>query len=288
MKNVNNKDLYEYTENKIMSHYQNSSEFNKKFIQMEKYYHLKLASLIKEKDKEKFKERFFGGIKAQFFNGYYIIQEVLSLDDTKLEDNWLIQPEGYITQQVPKIIRDITNENEEAIYSPEMRRFKMWMITTYEDVLEEINQTAFDVLCLGANQALLDIRDKRGLVSVTTNNVEIAGKLASYNDISFITPQVFLEHRTLTNNAEIWNMSFWDSINTSDSKAGEVSIITIPQGEDNVFDLNIMISNRLSEVERKDLVEAILYTFMENNNIKRDSIILHFAVVEDFFILVQE
>lgn len=285
MGNIKEMNLYEYTEQKIMSHYQNNPEFNKTFIRMERYYQTKLAFNVKESHLEKFKELFFSGSKAQFFNGYFIIQELLSKEDTQIEDDWLTQPEGYITQQIPQLIRDITNEEDEVIYSPDMRKFKMWMITTYEDVLNDLNQTAFDILCHGAKQALLDLRDKRGLEPF--DEKESIGILSNFKDFNFITPQVFLDIHLPSQTMESWNLHFWDSINTSDIKAGEVTLITITEDVKIIYDLNILLSTRISENERGVIIESILFSVMERNDIPRENIMLRYATVEDFYVFIQ-
>lgn len=277
--------LYDYTEQKIMSHYQNNPEFNKTFIRLERYYQTKLGLTVKESHLEKFKELFFSSAKAQFFNGYFIIQELLSKEDTLIKDEWLTQPDGFITQQIPQLIRDITHEEDEVIYSPDMRKFKMWMITTYEDVLGDLNQTAFDILCLGAKQALLDLRENRGLQPLSGN--EEMGVLSDFADLNFITPQVFLDIQLMSQSTESWNLHFWDSVKTSDIKAGEVTLMTITQDVKIIYDLNILLSKRIYESERKVIIESILYLVMERNDIPREHIMLRYATIEDFYVFVQ-
>ncbi|MFC0273759.1 hypothetical protein ACFFIX_20440 [Metabacillus herbersteinensis] len=279
-------DLFKYTDQKLKAHFQNSEFFNKEFAIMVAYYRSKFEGLIQEVDTEGFDGELFQSAKSQFFNGYYIIRELISNSETKIEDEWFSQPEGLLTEQIPDLIKDLAQESfDDVVITDTMHQFTMKAITKYEDVINILKQIAFDIVCLGAKQAILDEREKRGLIPFKS---EMKGLLANVEDLTFINPQQHLSCTVITLEAEIWTLSWWSSIHTNDNKAGEVSIITIPVEDSKKYALNINLSNRIQDNQRKKILEAILFSLMERNNVKREAISVNFAVVEDFYILINE
>ncbi|MDC3424288.1 hypothetical protein NC797_07170 [Aquibacillus sp. 3ASR75-11] len=283
---ANKEDLFTYTEKKLSSHFQNSGEFNRFFKVMYDYYSNKLNVFIKVEDKEVYESKLFQSAKSQFFNGYYIVREFLADENTNLPDEWLSQPEGFITEEIPGIIKSAAGNNfEEVILSEDMHNLILWAVTRYEDLHALLKQTAFDIVCLGAKQAILDERDNKGIPKPQT---AIPGLLGDFDDFMFLTPQHYFQAEVKTDETEIWSLNWWSSLAKEDSKAGEVTLIKIP-GENNVqYALNLYLTKEIDEHERERILALLLMTLMDKNDIPRNDIMVRFAVVEDFYILVQE
>ncbi|PGT82206.1 hypothetical protein [Bacillus sp. AFS040349] len=283
---ITKKDAYSYTEQKLKAHFQNNSEFNASFAVMFDFYRKKFSHIIEEKNKSTFEDRLFTSAKGQYFNGYFMIREMLSHEETQIQNEWLAQPEGIITEEIPQLIKNITGSNfDEVILTEPMQQFTMWAITQYEDILAALNQLAFDIVCLGAKQAILDERDTRGL---SEHKSSLEGLLGGVDRATFITPQHFLTCDVKTSETEIWTLSWWSALDKLDNKAGEVTIVRIIQENESRYALNVYLSSQVPEHERNLILEQTLTSLMERNEIAREDVTVNFAVVSDFYIFVQD
>lgn len=288
MNSTNNgiEDLITHTQNKLEALFQNNQQFNIDFISMYNFYQNKLHDFIPESDMEDIYDNFFSAVKSQFFNGYFMVQQLLNDDELGgIENDWLKQHEGFIMEQIPSIIRELASDNfDEAVMTDDMRDFIMDMITKYENVRKCIKQIAFDICCLGFRQGFLDERDKRGLESFKPTE---KGILSSYGVYDFLTPQTFLVNEYISADAESWVLNFWSSMEI-DSKAGEISVIQIPSQNRVEYALNIYLYKQIPEVERTKILEILIAMVMENNNVARNQIRVNYALVEEFMIMVQD
>ncbi|WP_078557261.1 hypothetical protein [Bacillus alkalicellulosilyticus] len=283
---IEQKDIFQYTKQKLESHFQNNENFNKQFTIMYEFYHKKLAWIINESEISFFSEMFFQAVKSQFFNGYFMIREYLALPEGELTDEWLAQPESFLTEEIPNLIRQLVGENfENAITSQDMHQLTIWTVTKYEDVLPILGEIAFDIVCLGAKQAIKDERTNRDIPKYEPSFTSL---LAPVEEYTFINPQLYLVSNFINSESEIWTISWWSSLNKIDNKAGEVLIAKAQTEMGEQYILNVSLSREINELDRQPLLENILTRFMENNNIPRYNVAVGFSIVEDYYVLVQE
>ncbi|WP_163537274.1 hypothetical protein [Gracilibacillus sp. YIM 98692] len=284
---ITKSELMEYTHNKLESHFQNNDDFNREFIIMFQFYFNKLGEIILEKELEQLEESLFSITKSQYFNGYFIVQEFLNNEEIGvMKDEWLKQHHGFITEQIPDIIYNLTGEElEEIITTEEMHIFIMDMVTKYENIRPLLKQIGLDVAYLGAKQAFLDEREKRHL---DEEPVLDTGLLANIGTYEFITPQHYLAADHLSQNAETWLLGYWSSIEDREPQAGEVTIIRVPREDTTEYIIRMYVSNDILEHERQMIAQIMIAMVMERNNVNRDHIHASFASVENFYVMVQE
>lgn len=284
---TNNTSIYTYTENKLTALFQNDEAFLEKFAQMNMYYQSKFTKIVPEEKKEKFFDSLFQAVKSQFFNGYYLFRELLSHEGSNFEDSWFLQPEGYITQDIPQLLRDaIGDENfQDVVETDVMQKLMEWAIVEFEDVYNNLSQVAFDVVCLGALQSIWDERHLRGL---TIEKGE-TGLLFPLQDLTFVTPQHFFTCHYKTYDTEKWNVFYWSTLENKDVKAGEVIISEIPNQEgDKVYFANVYLLNELEEFDREIILGRIMKTLLEQHDVGKDDVQIHFATVNDFYLSVND
>ncbi|QAS54795.1 hypothetical protein [Halobacillus litoralis] len=285
-KNLEYKELFKYTEQKLQSHFQNNDDFNKQFAIMEQYYYNKVENIINNDDKNKFQELFFTSVKSQFFNGYYIVREFLYLDPTALKDEFYAQPKGYITEDAAMLMNGLNQNGQiEAIYTESLNDLVKWLITRYENVRELLRQISFEIVCLGATQAIMDEKDsKERMVS----GISERGFLGPLTDINFLNPQIYSTSVVYSQGIETWTLHYWSALNKEDDRAGDVSVYMVEVDGYKQYHLNIYLSKNIFSFEREELLRIILAKLMTYRGIGRSQIMVNFAVVEDFYILVQE
>lgn len=275
--------IYTYTENKLTALFQNDSEFLEHFAQINMFYQNKFLKIVGENQKEKFFNLLFQAVKSQFFNGYFLFRELLDHEDSTFENEWFLQPQGYIIQDIPHILKDaIGIQNfDNVVQTDVMQKLIEWAITEFEDIYDNLKQIAYDVVCLGALQAVLDERTLRGL---TSEELE-AGLIFPIHDFTFITPQHFMSCNYITIDTEKWDIYFWATLENKDIKAGEVIIseVSTQEGEKEYI-LNIYIHCEVIETERNIILERVVKTLMEQQKVSSEDIHLHYAVVNDFFV----
>ncbi|MGN7299752.1 hypothetical protein [Ferdinandcohnia sp. SAFN-114] len=276
--------IFQYTEQKLTSHFQNNIKFNQQFFVLTEFYKNKFNGLIKQEDEQIFGEMLFQCSKSQIFNGYFIMRELLLNNQETLSDEWFAQSEGILTEQLPGIIREAAQHDfDNIIIEDEMKRLIRWAITRYEDVYSTLHQISFDLVCYGAKQAVIDERDKKGIQT----NEALNGLLGAVNDLNFISPQSYLTCNAKPSESEIWTLSWWSSIQTTDNKVGEVTVLAIPLENTTQYALNIYLSKRLPEHERSSVISIVLANLIENG-IAREDIVMSYALVEEFYIFVPQ
>ncbi len=276
--------LSKYTNLKLTSHFENNLTFKAQFYFMEEYYLSKFIPIIKETDQDEFISLFNKSVKSQYYTGYYMIRELLEIEGTNLDEG-LTQLEGYLTEEIPHLIKQATGHNfDEAIISEDMQKMILWGITKYEDIRTLLKQTAFDIVCLGAKQALLDERDNKGMEKEENH---LKGLIGSIYDYDFIVPQLFLGDPLVSEGVELWPVMWWSSIKEDSKQAGEVIIGKFNTDGESYYQLKIYLKSVVSEREMQ-YISTMLLTRMMENNIERDKITLSLAVVDDFYTFVQE
>lgn len=285
-KTLDYKELFKYTEQKLQSHFQNNDEFNKQFAIMEQYYYKKVENIINSEDKKKFQELFFTSVKSQFFNGYYIVREFLYHDPNALNEELYTQPKGHITEDAAMLMNGLNQNGQiEAIYTESLNDLVKWLITRYENVRELLRQISFEIVCLGATQALIDEKNSKDW---EVDGISEKGFLGSLTDINFLNPQIYSTPIVYSLGLESWTLHYWSALNKEDNRAGDVSVYEVEVNGYKQYHLNIYLSKNILSFEREELLRIILAKLMTHRGIERSQVIVNFAVVEDFFILVQE
>lgn len=270
----------EYTDQKLRAHFQHNQQFNVELATTFAYYNEKLLNVAVDSDKEKLETDFYNCVKSQIFNGYFMVQELLQHEDTKFENEWFMQPIGMIAQQLPDMLRAVTNDNiEEIITHDPLKKLASRLVMEYEGVYPLLLDISLNTACMGAKWALIDEAEKRGIQQYQPQS---KGLLAYMDDVIFINPQMYLICDITTESSELWTLI--SSRNTGLDKIAEVTIIKhLGNGGTDSYYMNINLSNRLSFLEQQSLIDQLGLRLMDNCGIEREQLLLFAASVEEFY-----
>lgn len=271
----------------LQSHFETNQEFRDEFSGYIYFYAQKFKTQLREEQHDEFERIFEEVCKSQFFQGYYLMLEILRDEDTNLPQEFLEQPIGVLTNEVPSMLRKAYQETlKEIIRTAPTQKYVMWMITNYENIYDLVNQVIFDITCLGSRKALLDERLKRDI----QEKEESKTLLGNGYDLNFITPQTYMKLQTLNSQVETWDIHWWSTINNERERVGDITaiIINTPNEEVNGYILNIQMLNIIADHEITAFSQKIAYRFSNRNQIPLPNILVNVSVVEEFYQLIPQ
>lgn len=279
------KDLSQYAEDKLRIHFEEDNQFLQELAFLVAFYSNKFYQFLNNEDesRKEFDDAFFEVAKSQIFQGYYLMVEMLNDPDTDLGREFFSLPEGYIKEEVPGMIKVGLGDSFDQLRKTEAaQKFSMWLITKYENIYNIANQTLFDLLCIGAYQALIDERNKEQISPDIIENAELL--LGNPSTLNFINPQIYMTAIGINNDFEIWDLRWWSSYNNLE-KAGGVTVLTFNHNNVKNYMLNIEIHQTIHPSEREQVVEYLSIRLASNNDIPVSDIQINLSVIEDYSIL---
>lgn len=271
--------LYEYMQQKLKAHYQNTQEFNQEVATVFEYYKFKLLSFVNDSDHERIEEMLFASVKSQITNGYFIGLEILN-GDSEFEDDFFRQAEGMIAQQFPDMLRTVTNNNiEEVVTSDSLKELTRWMVIEYEGVYSLLMDISVNTACTGLKWAFKDEADKRGIKPYIP---QYKGIFANLDDVAFIDPQSYLSLVAINDNSEVWEII--NSDYRALDKIGEVTVLRMSNEEGQTgYYLNVSIKNSISTGNQESLINSLAVRLMIINEIERDKIMINASSVQEYY-----
>ncbi|NLP52184.1 hypothetical protein [Bacillus sp. RO1] len=271
----------------LQSHFETNQEFRDEFSGYIYFYAQKFKKQLREEQHDEFERIFEEVCKSQFFQGYYLMLEILRDEDTNLPQEFLEQPIGVLTNEVPSMLRKAYQETlKEIIRTAPTQKYVMWMITNYENIYDLVNQVIFDITCLGSRKALLDERLKRDIQEIKESKT----LLGNGYDLNFITPQTYIKLQTINSQVETWDIHWWSTVNDERERVGDITAIAIntPNEEVNGYILNIQMLNIIADHEITSFSQKIAYRFSNRNQIPLPNVLVNVSVVEEFYQLVPQ
>jgi hypothetical protein len=280
LEQTSERNIYDYTDQKLKAHVQNNEEFNLELANTFAYYKEKLLDIANESDNEQLEADFFNCIKSQIFNGYFMVQELLSNEETKFVDEWFLQSVGMIAQQLPEMLRIATNDDIEGIITHEpLKKLASKLVVEFEGVYPLLMDISLNTACMGAKWALIDEAEKRG---ISPYQPQLKGLLFHIDDAVFINPQTYLSCDITTESSEVWTVitSGYSGLD----KIAEVTVIKHRghEGSESYY-MNINIKNSLSISDQEPLIDTLAIKLMAKNEIGREQLQLYASSVEEFY-----
>lgn len=272
-------DIFDYTQQKLKAHYQNDKEFNRELATIYEFYKIKLSSILTEDQREKMEKMLEESIKQQIFNGYYMGLELLQ-SDYQFENEWFQQSEGMIAQQLPDLLRRATNNQiEEVVTDKTLQKLMTWLVVEYEGVYPLLMDISLNTACMGLKWALKDEGSKR---QIDLYESSFKGMLGNLDDITFITPQCYIQLVVTNEGSEVWEII--NSDYKTLEKIGEVNVVRIDSADNtDRYYLNISVKDSLSESEQKSLIEDISARVMIFNDVERTHLTLSASTVREYY-----
>lgn len=275
-----NNNLYEYMQQKLKAHFQNNQDFNQELATIFEYYKSKLLPFVKESDHKRVEEMLFSSVKSQITNGYFMGLEVLN-GESNFEDDFFLQAEGMIAQQLPDMIRTVTNNNiEEIVSGDSLKELTRLMVMEYEGVYPLLMDISVNTACAGLKWAFKDEADKRG---IKPHYPQYKGILATLDDIAFIDPQSYLSLIAINDNSEVWEII--NSDYRALDKIGEVTVMRMNNQEGQTsFFLNVSIKESISAVSQESLINSLALRLMVINETERENIMITASSVKEYYV----
>ncbi|MFE7064200.1 hypothetical protein ACFVAD_18885 [Sutcliffiella sp. NPDC057660] len=286
MQETMNKKLTKVASECLQTHFERNKDFRDEFMGYIYFYSQKFLHILKEEYHSEFEKVFEEVTKSQFYQGYYLMLEIINDNETVIQPEFLTQPIGYLTNEVPGMLNEgFKGKLKDIIRTSITQNFVLWMITKFEDVFDLLNQVIYDITCLGARQALIDERNKLEENTSAQNQCW----LGDGYDYNFISPQAYIILKTKTPQIESWDIQWWSTLNNS-RKIGEVTALHVvtPEEEINGYILNIQISKQMAESEIMNAARLLSTILSTRNNIEFSDMLINVSIVEESFQLVQD
>lgn len=278
MMTTTDKELFEYTEQKLTAHYQVNDELILEMGNAFNYYNNKLAHIIKESDKDRVENELFTSIKSQIFNGYFMACEILS--NNEFPEHFFSQSKGVIAQQVPDLLREATNFNIEGVVTDShLQNFISWLVVEYEDVYDLLMDISLNTACIGTKWAFYDFAEKQ---NISLYQPQYEGLLTKIDEITFINPQTYLTCMVSTDTSEVWDII--TSQHKGLEKIGEATIIISNQNmNEETYYMNISLRNTLTLSEQQTIIDQLGSNLLVNQEIERKQLKLNASSVEEYY-----
>lgn len=213
---------------------ENDSRFQSELQYIQAFYLRKFQNIIKEEDKNEFNEWLQKSMMAQYHNGYLMIEQYYNDENAYIEETIFTQPEGIFTDNVPRILKEITQPVteqgitlEEIVNAKTTHELIMWSLEKYEDLRPVLKQMSYDITCLGARQALINKGNELGLERLPMETEQ--RKLGNIGDFEFVNPQMYMSIKYVSSNMEYWDINYWSTNLKNIKKVGEVLLISEPE-----------------------------------------------------------
>lgn len=249
--------IHEEVWKKLKEQIESDDEFKLKMEYLYFFYERKLMSFAKTEDallliRESLEDVVF----AQYFQGYYIMRNLLVDKETSLEETVWSMGEGHARNEVPKFIKEVFSKEEFDWTLTELgHRFGMEILQIMDPAFDLFKQIRIELANYGAYKAFVDDERYKGAGDVQENPPDIM--LGNIFDLDFLTPQVYMQAQFITEQHEIRDLFMWSAVQ-SDLMVGTVHLSIMPLENKKLYLLEIQLTNVITNEEKMDIANQIL------------------------------
>lgn len=224
------------------------------------FYSRKLMGFTKTKEQKSLVEKDFEDVVfSQFFQGYYAMTILLNDEESFDEDDWIRAP-GLVRNELPKFLKLITEDESINWTHTEIgHNFSIDILQSMESAYEVTKQLLYDLSNHGAFKAFTD--DERYVGESTVPDSEML--LGNPFDLSFLSPQVYMQGQFYTTQHEVWDLFLWSAVR-DDAWVGSVHLSTMPIENQTIYLLEFSVSSLISHNEKMDIINTIIKKIPEN------------------------
>ncbi|MDX1806662.1 MAG: hypothetical protein R3267_06530 [Paenisporosarcina sp.] len=273
MNNTEN-NVHDQTYNELQRRIQEDEVFRNELTSLLYFYGKKFVTFAKKKEHEQLIETELEKVMhSQFFQGYYVMKEVLADSETQLQDTIWVQPKGVLRNELPVFLDQLfAAEQIDWTRTQEGHAFGMNVLKNFESAYEVAKQFRREIAHIGAYYAFLT--EERYVGQPETEEKMMLGNPF---DLTFLNPQVFLQAQAQSAEQELWDMFFW-SAHQSNAWAGSVSYSIFNGGTQPVQLLEIKVSTMVTFDEQTDIINMFTEMIPLEH---RESVQIRFYRVED-------
>jgi len=255
--------------------------FKQEVQEYKSYYFQKFLPYIKDHEDdvlEQFNKMFHLFIDSQIFQGYYIATEILTNEETKIENEFFLNDDGYMIEGIISIFTQAVGENLFEIIRTEVTgEFTQWAIREFENIRPTIRQIMYDATIYGAKQRFIEEKKLRNIINTVS---EVEGYFSSPTQIQYVLPDVYIENMVFTS-TEVWEI-YRSSTYPNESSIGEINIIEIPLAQAE-YRMVVTLSNELSDFEKQIFVTRLVEIILKKGKITKESLTVSIVFASEFY-----
>lgn len=186
---------------RLKERHRNDATFREMVENITVFYGRKVMRFAKEPaDKEYVEEKMLEVISAQFLQGYFIMENLLSDPDFSLNDSVWGLSKGSLRNAVYPLLEEVMQDSGVQWQQSDVERaFTKRVIDNFYDAYEVMQQLRIDVLTLGAYNSLIEQEQYQ-----EPQAIEHTLKLGNPFDLNFLNPQVYMQSDYTTETSEKW------------------------------------------------------------------------------------
>lgn len=253
---ITNDAIFNKVTNKLRDKYEQDVYFNQELENLTIFYGRKLLALTSNENVHEIIENTISNvIRSQFFQGYYVMSNILEDEEVEFTDNVWTLPKGIVRNQIRTMLDNLFNDTEyNWIDNDVANSFALVMLNELEKGFEVVEGIKYEVALFGAYKAFLE--DSR--YSVAPSEKVNDFKLGDPFDLNYINHQVYMEAKHYAEQHEFWDLFLTGKQNQDNSWCGTVHLSTFPTEEDKKFYiLSLNLSNVIRDEEKMILAETI-------------------------------
>ncbi len=245
-----------YTEimDTLRKQYQTNKHFRDELDNLSLFYGRKFINKTKdEEERLSIIKQMDDMVKSQFFQGYYIMKSILLDKETSLpQDVWSLNP-GLVRNEVPLLFANIFKDSPDNWHLTDVsQKIGLDLVQRFNNVYDLVKQTRKDLALYGAYKAFIE--DDR--YQNQTDNNQSSMILGNPFDLTFLSPQVYMQAQFFTSEQEIWDLNLWSSLGTK--WVGSIHFSCLPDEQLTLYLLQFTVSETIQEMERYEILEKVL------------------------------
>lgn len=256
---------YEYVSRRLKRLMNEDKEFQVTFREIFDFYKNKVSKVLGTKVKsDEFLDKYFDYVTDLFFQGYYLVREMVDSEDVAIGDRFFKQPDGIIKEQLYDLLNGVTGDLVQNLSHEDSANFESSLIQENEEVQMVLMQVKKDIACIGALKAILDEREKKAIkVKPEFEDLDIKGLLARTDDLFFVDPQKYLICLMTDTHSEIWDLCLWSSVPAKNRKIGEVHVSVFEPENINKMIENLPYYQGLEGMRREQKGVSVTLSFTD-------------------------
>lgn len=239
----------------LRNRYKKDLDFRKVIDEANLFYGRKVIGFAIELADQQFVEaHMLEVVSDQFFQGYFLMNQILSDEEFSLEENYWSLANGYVRNNVYPLLESIMEESGvQWQQSAAEKLFTKRVVANFYEAYDVMVQLRKDVLALGAYYAFIE--HPKYQKPVHPNNTL---KLASPFDLTFLNPQVFMQTQYVAENVEKWVLYQAQTIKGS-QWVGDIQLAVREGAEGGLENhLEILLSDLLEQNDRTDIINQMI------------------------------
>lgn len=258
---------------KVITLINEDEHFLQEISKLINYYSYIFFETIKAKpEREEFQNHFFDYVKELIINGFTSGLDLIRHEQTKIEDDFFLNPNGIVREQIIPVINEASNNNLQQFVSTEQtQQFEMWLLEIYPDTENRLLQTKKEIALYGVYRAFLQERERRNILIKAEDPKIFKSILHRADDLLFVSPQFFLSCQYFNGNSETWYLNQSLAVDNSTNHLVGIIQINYIDAKQHTHLLNHLPYANLLPIYNQDV--AYIHVSVNKNMVKKGALL---------------